>query len=993
LSKVPQPGQHNICWVEARNPTYGIAIFLLRLIFMNQLINKISGKVPLRSLMVLPFVMQIFTAVGLVGYLSFRNGQQSVEDLSTQLRQEIVNRIQDRLDSYLSTPHLINKINADDLELGKFNLQDIGSLERHFVKQIQLFDGASYIYFASEKKRFSSGAERAADGTLNVGYWDGKSPQSAFYTYATDEQGDRTKILSVIENSDLQSRPWYRAALKAGKAAWGDIYVWIAPYPNVALPAVKPVYEAPGKPNRATPARKIGVFVVDLSLLDISDFLASLKVGRTGQTFIMEPNGLLVASSTSQPPFIMDNGEPQRLQAIEADNALIKSTAAHLQAEFDDFTQIDESKQLEFEFKGDRQLVQVTPYRDQWGLEWTIVVVVPEADFMARINANTRTTIGLCAAALGVATLLGLLTARWISKPIMRLGEASRTIAREGIKQNLEVMKDRPVYITELRVLADAFKQMADQLSQSFLALEESKEQLEERVEERTAQLAAAEAELRGLFEVMTELVIVFDAEGRHLKIASINPSLLYTSYTEKLGKKLHEVFESEIANTFMGYIQQTLQRKRTLNVEYCLAVSGREIWSAASITPISDNSVIWVARDITSRKQAERALALEAARDYLLSQISRAFIDRDLDTAINLALQLMGEFTECDRSYVMGYDRNQYSVTHAWRAAGIEPLIDEVQGLSELAFPWFHQKCQSGQTIKICSPTDLPPEADAEKALLEQYGIQATLHEPMLYLDKLVGFIGLDCGSTKNWTEEDMKMIKLVGEIIAIARARHAAEQALRLEQERSERLLLNILPEPIAVKLKQSQEHIAENFEEVTIMFADIVGFTPLSARLEPIALVNLLNKIFSCFDELASELGLEKIKTIGDAYMVAAGLPLPRPDHAEAIADMALAMQTAVNHFQVEVGDSFQIRIGINSGVVVAGVIGIKKFIYDLWGDAVNVASRMESSGEPGRIQVTAATHKLLLDKYLFEERGKIGVKGKGEMTTYWLIGKKS
>ncbi|MBC6478027.1 MAG: GAF domain-containing protein [Hormoscilla sp. GM7CHS1pb] len=737
----------------------------------------------------------------------------------------------------------------------------------------------------------------------------------------------------------------------------------------------------------------IGVFAVDLSLLDISHFLASLKVGRTGQTFIMEPNGLLVATSTSQLPFITDNGEPQRLQAIEADNALIKSTAAHLQAKFDDFTQIDETKQLEFEFKGDRQLVQVTPYRDQWGLEWTIVVVVPEADFMARINANTRTTIGLCVAALGVATLLGLLTARWIAKPIQRLGEASRTIAREGIKQNLEVYKDRPVCITELRSLADAFKQMAMQLSQSFLALEESKEQSEERVEERTAQLAAAEAELRGLFEAMTELVIVFDAEGRHLKIASINPSLFYESYTERLGKKLSEVFAPEIVDSFLGYIEQALSSKRTLNVEYPLAVSGREIWSAASITPISDNSVIWVARDITSRKQAERALALEAARDYLLSQISRAFIDRDLDTAINLALQLMGEFTECDRSYVMGYDRNQYSVTHGWRAAGIEPLIDEVQGMSESALSWFHQQCQSGQTIKICSPADFPPiEADAEKALLEQYGIQATLHVPMLHLDKLMGFIGLDCGSTKDWTEEDIKMLKLVGEIIAIARARHAAEQALRLEQEKSERLLLNILPEPIAAKLKQSQEHIAENFEEVTIMFADIVGFTPLSARLEPIALVNLLNKIFSTFDALASELGLEKIKTIGDAYMVAAGLPIPRPDHAEAIADMALAMQTAVNNFQVEVGNSFQIRVGINSGVVVAGVIGIKKFIYDLWGDAVNVASRMESSGEPNRIQVTAATYKLLLDKYLFEERGKISVKGKGEMTTYWLLGKK-
>ncbi|NET53308.1 MAG: adenylate/guanylate cyclase domain-containing protein, partial [Merismopedia sp. SIO2A8] len=180
-----------------------------------------------------------------------------------------------------------------------------------------------------------------------------------------------------------------------------------------------------------------------------------------------------------------------------------------------------------------------------------------------------------------------------------------------------------------------------------------------------------------------------------------------------------------------------------------------------------------------------------------------------------------------------------------------------------------------------------------------------------------------------------------------------------------------------------------IAEQFEDITILFADIVGFTPLSARLEPIELVNLLNQVFSRFDDLADELGLEKIKTIGDAYMVAAGLPVPQTDHAERIAKMALAMREAIAQFQEQLGEAVQIRIGINTGHVVAGVIGTKKFIYDLWGDAVNVASRMESSGEPGRIQVTANTYERLKDQFEFEHRGAIAVKGKGQMTTYWLV----
>ena len=194
--------------------------------------------------------------------------------------------------------------------------------------------------------------------------------------------------------------------------------------------------------------------------------------------------------------------------------------------------------------------------------------------------------------------------------------------------------------------------------------------------------------------------------------------------------------------------------------------------------------------------------------------------------------------------------------------------------------------------------------------------------------------------------------------------------------------------MPEEIFNQLKQDQGAIAQQFNEVTILFADIVGFTPLSARLKPIELVNLLNQIFSTFDELAQQFGLEKIKTIGDAYIVAAGLPTPRIDHVEAIADMALAMQAAVERFQSEQDETIQIRIGINTGVVVAGVIGKKKFIYDLWGDAVNVASRMESSGYPGSIQVTTATYERVKDKFIFEKRGAIQIKGKGEMVTYWL-----
>lgn len=217
-----------------------------------------------------------------------------------------------------------------------------------------------------------------------------------------------------------------------------------------------------------------------------------------------------------------------------------------------------------------------------------------------------------------------------------------------------------------------------------------------------------------------------------------------------------------------------------------------------------------------------------------------------------------------------------------------------------------------------------------------------------------------------------------------------------IQAEREKSERLLLNILPKPIADRLKQGQHTIADNFAEVTVLFADIVNFTQLSLTLSPTDLVQLLNQIFSTFDRLVEQYGLEKIKTIGDAYMAVGGLPTPRSDHAEAIANMALDMQQATAQFTLPhhvLSDQhpLKIRIGIHTGPVGAGVIGTTKFAYDLWGDTVNTASRMELHSLPGKIQVSLATYEFLKDKYTFQPRGPIEVKGKGEMVTYFLTGK--
>jgi len=221
---------------------------------------------------------------------------------------------------------------------------------------------------------------------------------------------------------------------------------------------------------------------------------------------------------------------------------------------------------------------------------------------------------------------------------------------------------------------------------------------------------------------------------------------------------------------------------------------------------------------------------------------------------------------------------------------------------------------------------------------------------------------------------------------------AARTAEAKLDLEREKSERLLLNILPVSIAQRLKEDDSIIADHFDSATVMFSDIVGFTALSEKVTPTELVGHLNRIFSAFDDLADKHGLEKIKTIGDAYMVAGGFPQKRDGHTNDVSAMALDMLEAVAECTCGTEEAVRVRIGIHTGPAVAGVIGIKKFAYDVWGDTVNTASRMESSGLPGRIQISEQAAARLDDDFVVEERGTVEVKGKGCMKTYWLLGRR-
>lgn len=419
-------------------------------------LTKVSGKVPLRIVLVVPFIIQITATVGIVGWLSFRNGQKAVNDVATQLRSEITARIQERLQTYVATPHLVNELTARTIELNQLNLQDSRSLERYFWKHIQSFPPISVTYIGTPKGEFF-GARRNPDGKLHI--------ELAKEVYGADNQGNRTKLLYSTPDFDPRVRPWYIAAVKAGKPTWSPFFSdYDTKQLNIA--AIQPVYDRKGS--------LLGVLGSEFLFDEVNKFLHSLKIGKSGQTFVIDRSGMLVSTSTLDPVMIIKKEQTERIPAIKSKNPLIRSTTEYLLKRFSSLSKIDSTKQLDFVINGKHQFLQVTPLKEKLGLDLLIVVVVPEADFMEQINANNRTTILLCLTALVIATVVGIATSIYIVQPILRLKDAATALSQGKFDQTVNLERS-----DELGVLAQAFNNMAGQLQESFTTLETKHDELQ----------------------------------------------------------------------------------------------------------------------------------------------------------------------------------------------------------------------------------------------------------------------------------------------------------------------------------------------------------------------------------------------------------------------------------------------------------------------------------------------------------------------------------
>lgn len=508
-----------------------------------------------------------------------------------------------------------------------------------------------------------------------------------------------------------------------------------------------------------------------------------------------------------------------------------------------------------------------------------------------------------------------------------------------------------------------------------------------------------AEANYRSIFENAVEGIFQTSPEGRFI---SVNPALAqiygFASPEDLIENLTHVGNQLYVdAGRRQEFVRLIKEQGAVVNFESQICrVDGQLRWISENATAVYDNAgkLLYyegTVVDITERKHAEDALqqamdALEYRVEERTAELVREIGERRriegalrsseaelralfaAMTDVITVFDAQGNYkkivtTNAEVLYSPTPDRLGKSVFEVFPPAQARMFYSHIQRVLE-----------TGKTLNV--EYSLPVEQS-------ESGLVPSSNSPLNpEITELVWFAATVSPMPNNC-------------VIWVARnttERRRVLDALRIEQQKSERLLQNILPRSIAERLKQAPHSIAERFDHATIMFADIVDFTGFSSQIAPTELVDLLNEIFSAFDALAQKHDLEKIKTIGDSYMVVGGLPTPKDDHVKAIAEMALDMQREIQRFQRHDGLPFRLRIGINTGPVVAGVIGTRKFIYDLWGDAVNVASRMESHGEAEKIQVTKATYDLLKDQYLFEERGLIHVKGIGRMETYWLQGRK-
>ncbi|WP_434683666.1 response regulator [Pseudanabaena minima] len=715
-------------------------------------------NISLQWMIVLPFVVQTVSVAGAVGYLSYRSGEASIQKSNNQLTQEVGEHVVIYLNNYLKTPQLINRLNANDFRLGKLDITNPKTLERHFLAQIKEFN-VNRIYFSNPQGGLVSigkddrGHTVAFTENFNIG---------TLLVYGIAPLGNHTKLLVAKQNYDARQRSFYQEAIQAGKPIWTSTFIYVPSSQGLGISASHPIY------NDANQLQ--GVLSSDLTLNAINDFLKTMKISKNGEVFIIERSGLLVASSKGE-PLLYDYPSDklsQRVLAINSKNPLIRMTMQYLIANFGNIAQIKDTY-LDFDIKGERQTVNISTIRDDSGLDWLTVVVIPQSDFTAAMQESIYHTLLLCGFALVSSIGIGIWTSRWITRSLSYLTQATKSFADNHLDQSLPDTR-----ISEVQILKEALHQMllalrdADQMRLNYAY------DLERQVTEKTAALTEAqriarmgsweldvvtgtstwsvelfrimgvdpmqklpkypnifdrilpedqsklriavdeaiahgtpytveygnfrpdhsicyvvsrgeavyneqgqvikligtvtdisdrkqaeialqesETQLRHLFAGMKDYIFVLSREGRYLKVAPTQVNI-ENNHITKLHRTIHEHFPKAIADRFLEIIQNVLNSQKSIELEYCLELQNKNLWFSTIVSPLDQESVLWVARDISDRKQAEIALRQ--------SEIKFLTIFRDSPQSAWIATLAEGRCLDANDSFCsfLGYSRSE---------------------------------------------------------------------------------------------------------------------------------------------------------------------------------------------------------------------------------------------------------------------------------------------------------------------------------------------